>query len=71
MSSTVFWTAFWIAFGLGFATMDLILATNDRPGDTLTERIRAGMRRWRWFRIAVVCILAWVVIHLLFEPGFV
>ncbi|HQW88605.1 MAG TPA: hypothetical protein PK478_02080 [Nitrospira sp.] len=69
--STAFWTAFWITVGVLFVLVDATLALNRTPGDTATERIRAGMRRWRWFRLLVVCFLAWLTIHLLFEPGYV
>ena len=61
------WTAFWIGI---IVVADVIAATNERTGDTLTEHVRRLSRR-RWFRIALVAFLAWGVAHLLAPAGFV
>lgn len=65
------WTVFWVTAAVAFIVTDTVLATNDTPGDTATERIRAGMKRWRWFRLLVVVFLAWLAVHLLWPAGFV
>lgn len=64
------WTAFWAVTIGAMVIADVIAATNDRPGDTLTEHVRRLARR-RWFRIVLVAFLAWGVVHLLAPAGFV
>ena len=64
------WTAFWAVAIVTMVVADVIAATNNRPGDTLTEHLRA-LSRHRWFRIALLAFLVWAVVHLLASPGFV
>lgn len=70
-------TLLWILWIIAFFLLEVPAALNKTPGDTLSEHVwkwfavrdRSGKYRWR--RILLLIILAWLVVHLLTGGSFV
>lgn len=70
------WDAVWGLWLLAFAVAESIALLNERPADTLSEKvwqwfsIKGRGRAWRIRRFTLLSFLAWLAVHFL-TGGFV
>lgn len=70
------WSLVWLAWLLIFLVAEGIALFNTEKGDTLSETvwrwasIKGKGRAWRLRRFALLCLLAWLSLHMLTGGAF-